>query len=99
MLTNYQRESERENWNLPFSCVFDMLLINRWRKNEEALPEWIIPVLNQGKKQTNKQKPHWSPTLFRVWVCPIRMRALEEMMDRQKLIRMTERSERIYLQQ
>lgn len=32
-----------------------MLLINRWRKNEEALPEWIISVLNQGKsKQTNK---------------------------------------------
>lgn len=37
-------------------------------------------------------------TLFRVWVCPIRMRALEEMMERQKLIRMTERSERMYLQ-
>jgi len=34
-----------------------MSLINRWRKNEEALPEWIISVLNQGKsKQTNKAK-------------------------------------------
>lgn len=55
MLTNYQRESERENWNLPFSRVFDMSLINRWRKNEEALPEWIISVLNQGEsKQINK---------------------------------------------
>lgn len=36
-------------------------------------------------------------TLFRVWVCPISMSALEEMMDRQKLMRMTERSERMYL--
>lgn len=99
MLTNYQRESERENWNLPFSRVFDMSLINRWRKNEEALPEWITSVLNQQKRKQKQSKPNWSLTLFRVWVCPIRMRALEEMMDRQKLIRMTERSERIYLQQ
>lgn len=37
------------------------------------------------------------PTLLRVWVCPMRMRALEEMMDRQKLMRMTDRSERMYL--
>lgn len=37
-------------------------------------------------------------TLFQVWVCPMRMRALDEMMDRQKLMRMTERSERMYLQ-
>lgn len=37
------------------------------------------------------------PTLLRVWVCPIRMRALEEMMDRQKLMRITDRSERMYL--
>lgn len=38
-------------------------------------------------------------TLFLVWVCPMRIRALEEMMERQKLIRMTERSERMYLQE
>lgn len=38
-------------------------------------------------------------TLFQVWVCPMRMRALEEMMDKQKLMRMTERSDRMYLQQ
>lgn len=76
-----------------------MSLINRWRKNEEALPEWIISVLNQGEKQTNKQSLSSSLTLFLVWVCPIRMRALEEMMERQKLMRMTERSERMYLQQ
>lgn len=37
------------------------------------------------------------PTLLRVWVCPMRMRALEEIMDRQKLMRMTDRSERMYL--
>lgn len=37
-------------------------------------------------------------TLFRVCVCPMRMRALEEMMERQKLMRMTERSDRMYLQ-
>lgn len=55
MLTNYQRESERENWNLPFSRVFDMSLINRWRKNEEALPEWIISVLNQQTKKPEAQ--------------------------------------------
>lgn len=35
--------------------------------------------------------------MLRVWVCPMRMSALEEMMDRQKLMRMTERSERMYL--
>lgn len=52
-----------------------------------------------GGKQTNKQSPTGSLTLFRVWVCPMRMRALEEMMERQKLMRMTERSERMYLQQ
>lgn len=38
-------------------------------------------------------------TLFRVCVCPIRMRAFEEMIDRQKLMRMTERSDRMYLQE
>lgn len=38
-------------------------------------------------------------TLFQVWVCPMRIRALEEMMERQKLMRMTERSDRMYLQQ
>lgn len=38
-------------------------------------------------------------TLFRVCVCPIRMRALDEMIDRQKLMRMTERSDRMYLQE
>lgn len=53
MLTNYQRASERENWNLPFSHVFDTSLINRWRKNEEAVPERIVSMLNQ--EQTNKQ--------------------------------------------
>lgn len=37
------------------------------------------------------------PALLRVWVCPMRMRALEEMMDKQKLMRMTDRSERMYL--
>lgn len=52
-----------------------------------------------GGKANKQTKLNRSPTLFRVWVWPIRMRALEEMMDRQKLIRMTERSERIYLQQ
>lgn len=36
--------------------------------------------------------------MFQVWVCPIRIRALDEMMDRQKLMRMTERSDRMYLQ-
>lgn len=36
-------------------------------------------------------------TLLRAWVCPTRMRALEHMIERQKLIRMTERSERMYL--
>lgn len=40
---------------------------------------------------------HRPLTLLRVWVCPMRMRALEEMMDRQKLMRMTDRSERMYL--
>ena len=35
--------------------------------------------------------------MLRVWVCPMRMSALEEMMDRQKLMRMTDRSERMYL--
>lgn len=35
--------------------------------------------------------------MLRVWVCPMRMSALEEMMDKQKLMRMTERSERMYL--
>lgn len=38
-------------------------------------------------------------TLFQVWVCPMRIRALDEMMERQKLMRMTERSDRMYLQQ
>lgn len=38
-------------------------------------------------------------TLFRVCVCPMRIRALEDMMDRQKLMRMTERSDRMYLQE
>lgn len=40
-----------------------------------------------------------SPTLLRVWVCPMRMRALEEMMEKQKLMRMTDRSERMYLRE
>lgn len=38
-------------------------------------------------------------TLFLVWVCPMRIRALEEMIERQKLIRMTDLSDRIYLQE
>lgn len=38
-------------------------------------------------------------TLFRVCVCPIRMRALDEMIERQKLMRITERSDRMYLQE
>lgn len=37
-------------------------------------------------------------TLLRAWVCPTRMRALEQIMERQKLMRMTERSERMYLE-
>lgn len=41
----------------------------------------------------------WVLTLFRVCVCPMRIRALEEMMERQKLMRMTERSDRMYLQE
>lgn len=41
----------------------------------------------------------WFLTLFRVCVCPMRIRALEEMMERQKLMRITERSERMYLQE
>lgn len=36
-------------------------------------------------------------TLFLVCVWPMRIRALEEMMERQKLMRMTERSDRMYL--
>lgn len=40
-----------------------------------------------------------SPTLLRVWVCPMRMRALEEMMEKQKLMRITDRSERMYLRE
>lgn len=76
-----------------------MLLINRWRKNEEVLSEWVISVLKLRGKANKQTKTNLSLTLFLVWVCPIRMRALEEMMDRQKLIRMTERSERMYLQQ
>ena len=38
-------------------------------------------------------------TLFRVCVCPMRIRALEDMMERQKLMSMTERSDRMYLQE
>ena len=37
-------------------------------------------------------------TAFCVCVCPTRIRILEQTMDRQKLIRMIDRSDRIYLE-
>lgn len=41
-----------------------MSLINRWRKNEEVLPERIISVLNQGEsKQINKAPAYLIPGL------------------------------------
>lgn len=71
----------------PLILVLDPKTISRRKVKELALKV----LISDGSRVR--------VTLFLVCVCPIRIRALEDTMERQKLIRMTERSERIYLQE
>lgn len=59
----------------------------------------VVILANCITVQCTTQVLRWFLTLFRVCVCPIRIRALEEMMERQKFMRITERSDRMYLEE
>lgn len=96
----------------PVTAMYDCHASVRTQQNEDRKKKWRNAAImvhktwnNRGiqeEDQVNRIINGWAQrdsTLFQVCVCPMRIRALEEMMERQKLMRMTERSDRMYLQQ
>lgn len=74
---------------------------HRARQGEDQENErtWGVTAMDWENCIRVMSSSKWDLTLFHVWVCPMRIRALDEMMERQKLMRMTDRSDRMYLQE